>query len=228
MSTINCAIIAAAGRGKRLGAGLPKSLVHVNDYPIIAYQLYLLRNIKHVRIVVGFFEDELIAVVRKIRSDVIFVRNPNFRHTKTLQSFSLAAKGIKDNVLCIDGDMIINENDFENFLNACKDDDSPRIAISSNITDDPVYAYTEVINNEIHVTGFGRNDKSNYEWANVMYLPPSWLTFEPTDVFEKLAHYTPIKATEIDRQEVDTPQDLQLAENVIKKDPNYCKCLKQI
>ena len=53
MQHVENIIIAAAGRGKRLGLGLPKCLVRVQNRAIIEYQLHLVRHIPHVRLVVG-------------------------------------------------------------------------------------------------------------------------------------------------------------------------------
>lgn len=224
MSTITHAIIAAAGRGKRLGMGKPKCLIEVQGSPIIAYQLHLLRHVPDVRVVVGFSEYALMEQVKKIRQDVIFVRNPNFRHTGTLQSLHMAAKGLDDYCLCLDGDMIIEEKSFERFVEIC-DLGQPYIGVSDEITTDPVYAHVKPDPGGLIVHGFSRSNAGDgpaYEWANVAYIPSTWLNFEHTDVFKRLERQLPIKAACLRRLEIDTPEDLSLAEDVMAKEPQYC------
>ena len=67
MQHVENIIIAAAGRGKRLGLGLPKCLVRVQNRAIIEYQLHLVRHIPHVRLVVGYFEQDVVEFVRRLR-----------------------------------------------------------------------------------------------------------------------------------------------------------------
>ena len=220
MPPVEHVIIAAAGRGKRLGRGMPKCLVPVNGIPIINYLLYLVRDIPSVRLVVGYCEDDVVKHVRSIKRDVIFVRNPNFRHTTTLQSFFLAGRGLHSPVLCVDGDMIIEENSFTAFLAQC--DEKPLVGVASEISEDPVYAYTEGQGESLSVTGFGRDRPATYEWANMALIPPQWLAFEQTHFFEKLAHHLPLSAVPIRRVEIDTPPDLVAANTLLQRNTAYC------
>ncbi len=226
MQHVENIIIAAAGRGKRLGLGLPKCLVRVQNRAIIEYQLHLVRHIPHVRLVVGYFEQDVVEFVRRLRPDVLFVRNPNFRHTSTLQSLTLAARGLAGNCLCMDGDMIIEEESFQHFLADCADG-KPRIAVSAEITDDPVYAYVREPQTPLLVEDFGREKEGRYEWANIACIPAPWLAFEPTHFFEKLRQYCPLSASVIRRVEVDTPHDLAHAEAMLEAHPAYCRTVEQ-
>lgn len=116
MPVVKNAVIAVAGMGKRLGMGKAKCLVEVCGKSILKYQLNLLRDIENVFVVVGFREKDVIDATVKIRRDIIFVRNPNFQHTKTLGSFYLAARNINDGAIFMDGDMIIEPQSFNNFM----------------------------------------------------------------------------------------------------------------
>ena len=141
MSTVKNAVIAVAGMGKRLGFGKPKCPVEVCGRTLLEYQLALLENVENVFLVVGFRETDVIDYARLLRRDLIFVRNANFRHTKTLGSFYLAAKIIEGNAIFMDGDMIIEPKSFANFFDvACRNGEEITIAVSERIADDPVYA----------------------------------------------------------------------------------------
>ena len=151
MQAVENVVIAAAGMGKRLGKGIPKTLVQVNNKMICEYQLELLKNVKNVFMVVGFCEDEVMDTVRKIRKDVIFVRNPDYRHTKTLESYYLASKLIKGSALYMDGDMIISATDFDRFMASCENNQLC-VGISKRISDDPVYAFVNDNKQVIKIT----------------------------------------------------------------------------
>ena len=116
MPTVKNVVIAVAGMGKRLGLGKAKCLVKVCDKTILEYQLNLLRDVENIFLVTGFREDDVMNFAKKIRRDIIFVRNANFQHTKTLESFYLAARIIDDYAIFMDGDMIIEPNSFKKFL----------------------------------------------------------------------------------------------------------------
>src|SRR5947209_20101025 len=92
---VDIAIISAAGTGSRLGMNVPKCLVRVAGRRIVEWQLDLLWEVRDVRIVVGFLEDEVIECVRGIRPHVIFVRNPRYGVTSTLQSIALASRNLR-------------------------------------------------------------------------------------------------------------------------------------
>lgn len=214
MQTIENVVIAAAGMGKRLGMGKPKALVEVCGKKIIEYQLELLRDVPNVFMVVGFCDQMVMEAVKEIRSDVIFVRNPDFKHTKTLESFFLASQIIHGNGIFMDGDMIVRADDFQNFLNqASKHPEKMQIAVSKRISDDPVYTIVDEDENAIR---FSTTECSPYEWANIVSLPTELLRGGKENVYEFLAQYLPCGIACIDRLEIDTPEDLENAEQILR------------
>lgn len=220
MSTIKHVIIAAAGMGTRLGHGLPKALVEVNGKAIIDYQLELLEDFEDIRVVVGYMEEDLIKHIKAIRSDIIFVRNPDFKNTTTLQSVYLATKGIKDKCLVLDGDMIITKNSFDLFCEKCNDDEE-LIAISKDISDNPVYVMTREDGDKIFVDSFSRELESKYEWSNMAYMDPQNIQYERIHVYQSIERNCPVLGVEIDRVEVDTEEDLKNANEVILNNKIY-------
>lgn len=214
MSSVKNVVIAAAGMGGRLGAGIPKCLVDVAGKRIIEYQLDLLKEIENIYIIVGFCENEVMHVVKELRPDVIFVRNSNFQHTTTLESFSLATKIIDGNCLLMDGDMIIDKQSFGEFVRQCESSDSLLIGVSKRITDDPVYAHVkEGTGQKKQLEYFSLDDKSNYEWSNLAYLPANQIICQHTHLYQFLQSFLPAHCVIVDRFEIDTNEDLKNAVN---------------
>ena len=217
MQTVKNVVIAAAGMGTRLGIGNPKCLIEINDKALLEYQLDLLRDVENVFIVVGFMEEDVMNFAHKIRRDIIFVRNANFRHTKTLGSFYLGAKLIDGSTIFMDGDMIIEPKSFAEFLNAAATaEDKMLIAVSKRISDDPVYCDVEEGEHGLTIRGFSYDKKSAYEWANVVYMPAAWMEDGMSHTFEHLQKFLPASAKIIDRLEIDTPEDLRDVKNFLK------------
>lgn len=215
MQTVKNVVIAVAGMGTRLGMGKPKCLLEINGKTLLEYQLSLLEKVENVFLVVGFMEDDVMDCASKIRRDIIFVRNANFQHTKTLGSFYLAAKIIDGFAIFMDGDMIIEPNSFADFLENAVDKDFV-IAVSKRISDDPVYCDVVQNKNGLTIRNFSYENKSDYEWANVVHMPAAQMADGSSHTFEHLQKFLPVPAKIIDRIEVDTPEDLHSAEKFLK------------
>ncbi|NTE85649.1 NTP transferase domain-containing protein [Agrobacterium rubi] len=211
MSPVKHAVIAAAGLGSRLGHGKPKCLVEVEGVKILRHLLHLLSDVEDVRVVVGFEEKEVINEIRKIRPDVMVVRNPGFRATTTLHSYELGARHIKGDCLFMDGDMLIEEASFNAFLESCTPN-TPRLAITKTKTRDAVFTTVE---NGI-ATSFRRDDPTEYEWANISWLPNAFFSeIGNTAVYEQLRQFLPMATQELIAYEIDSEQDLLLAKENI-------------
>ena len=209
------AVIAAAGVGSRLGLGIPKCLVEVRGRRIIEYLLDAVADIPCVRLVVGFRELEVMAHVRALRRDVLFVRNPSFLHTTTLQSLHLGVRGLNDPCLILDGDTIYDPPSLRRLCDLSADG-APTVGVSTDITEDPVYAAVSHgargAAGELTITGFSRTEVSAYEWANVAVVSPGLLTDTPTHVFQRLSTGLPMRAAVIERLEIDTEEIFRRAE----------------
>lgn len=214
MSAVKNVVIAVAGMGTRLGFGRPKCLIRVNGRTILEYQLDLLKTVENVFLVVGFCEDDVMDFASKIRRDIIFVRNSDFQRTKTLGSFYLAAKIIDGAAIFMDGDMIIEPASFAEFLSAAGQSDNMLIAVSKRISDDPVYCDVTG-DTALRIRGFSYENKSAFEWANVVSMPAKLIIDGNTHTFEHLKNFLPAQAKVIDRLEVDTPEDLAYAEKFL-------------
>ncbi len=206
MSTVGHAVIAAAGLGSRLGMGKPKCLIEFDGISILQHQLDLLRDVKDVRVVVGFEEQQVIDLVRHCRPDAIIVRNAAFRSTTTLHSYLMGAQGVKGNCVFMDGDIVFSPVSFAAFLAACERD-VPLVGVTAAKTQDAVFAGFE----DKQVRWFSRERTSAFEWANLAWVPPGWFESPDGNVFERLSKHLPLRGCEVDSFEVDTAADHVLA-----------------
>ncbi len=214
MQTIKHVIISAAGIGSRLGINIPKCLVTVGGKKIIDYQLDNLQDIDDVRVVVGFQEEKVIEHVSKVRSNAIFVRNPLYSDTSTLQSIFLGAKYLNEPILVLDGDVILEKESFRDFLKVCQID-VPVIAVTPSGTEDAVFVQTHVNDNgDLLVDGFQREPKTNFEWTGIAYLKPEQIEYKNIFVYEALKKHVPLYASIIKCFEIDTQADLLRANTI--------------
>lgn len=205
MSNIKHAIISAAGLGSRLGLNKPKCLLRINGKSIINLQLNLLTQIEDVRVIVGFKEQEVINEVLSVRRDVTFVRNPDFSTTSNSYSLYLATKDFKEPYLTIDGDLIINKESFNSFLQEC--DSETIIGVSRTNSEDAVFVVT---NKEGRIISFTRELKGKYEWAGIAYLNNIKINPKINFQYENFLKYLPLRKKIIDCLEIDTPNDLAI------------------
>lgn len=220
MRTVKNAVICAAGMGTRLGLNVPKCLVKIRGKCVIDYILELLTEVKNVRIVVGFMEEEVIEHVVRIRKDVVFVRNPDFRNTSNSYSLSLGATGIKGPFLSIDGDMLIESESFMRFLKTF-DGENTLIGISKSKTEEAVFVER---NEGGDVVKFQRTPSLKYEWCGVAIIsPPVKISSDLKGgyVFEHFEKFIPLASSEIECYEIDTPNDLDYATANFKGGSNY-------
>lgn len=205
MSIVKHAVIAAAGFGSRLAMGKPKCLIEFSGTTILEHQLGLLRDVEDVRVVVGFEEERVAAIVKKIRSDVIIVRNPAYRTTTALHSYAMGAEHLKENCLFMDGDILFQHSSFSSFLLACEVNKT-LIGITKAKTIDAVYV---LMNEKSKIESFSRVIPTPYEWANIVWITPNKFK-NPTaiSVYERLTMHLPLETKEIISYEIDTLEDM--------------------
>lgn len=214
MSSLEYAIIAAAGLGSRLGHGIPKCLVEIGGRAIIERQLEALSAIPYVRIVVGYMEHAVMDVVSRIRKDVIFVRNPSFRSTTTQDSYAMAAKGLNCQCLFLDADIVFDSESLNEFI-MFSESYPVTVGVTAAKTDNAVYAVTHLaVGADLEIVSFSP-EPCQYEWANVVSAPAGCFFQKRGAVFETLQTLLPVPAKEIISFEVDTEQDLRRAEKFV-------------
>lgn len=203
-------IIAAAGKGCRLGAEIPKCLVGVNGHAIFEYQLKAFSWADEIRMVVGHMAEEVIRRVSSVNPNVVFIKNLDYSNTTTLQSNFLGARGVEGKAMFIDGDMVISRGTAEALYQAYEAGED-FIGVAGEISGEPVYAGVE----NGRVQWFSYDRPASYEWANVALLDIDRLTYQKTHFYVQLEKYLPTKALVVNRLEVDTPEDLRHAERRI-------------
>lgn len=213
MPAVDTVVIGAAGTGSRLGVGIPKCLVAVDGRSIIDHQLDLLAEVEDLRVVVGYREEQVVRHVSSRRPDAIFVRNPDYSRTTTLDSTLRAVRHIGDRpFLALDGDLLIEPSSFHAFMERCEATGPPLLGICRSGTDEAVFV-TRGSTGEI--TGFRRSVATDYEWCGPAFVRPEHLRDADGYVYQALERFLPLPAFEVVAREVDTQADLERARSAL-------------
>lgn len=203
-------IIAAAGVGSRLGAGIPKCLVEVNGHAIFEYQLRAFSWADEIRMVVGYHGDEVVKRVSILAPQVKFIHNREYSTTNLRQSYYLGAQGVEGKVLFLDGDTIMGKTAAGTIYKALEDGED-FIAVVRSMSENPIYAGVE----QGLVQWFSYERPSDYELANAAFMDAGKLESLNTLFYVQLEQHLPTKAVPIESLEIDTPEDLRHAEQRI-------------
>lgn len=203
-------IIAAAGVGSRLGAGIPKCLVEVNGHAIFEYQLRAFSWADEIRMVVGYHGDEVVKRVSAAAPQVKFIHNHEYAATNLRQSYYLGARGVEGKALFLDGDTIMGKAAAK-VVRKSMEDGEDFIAVVQSVSENPIYAGVE----QGMVRWFSYERSSDYELANAAFMDAGKLEYLNTLFYVQLEQHLPTKAVPIESLEIDTPEDLRFAERVI-------------
>jgi choline kinase len=199
-------VIAAAGEGSRLGMRVPKAMVEVAGKTILEYQLGAFSNDDDVRIVAGFKIAEISELAARLNPRVKIYENSDYSTTGVPYGCLLACGDINEPTLFVDGDLIFDKSTVDKF----REIDSG-IGVCDLSTEHPVMATVH----DGKVISFDRK-VGNFEWACVCKIHPSVLCADDRYMFYSLRRNLPISAVPIERIEIDTPADLELAENLVR------------
>lgn len=215
MTNIEGAVIACAGFGSRLGLGLPKCMIEVDNKTILTRLIESIQPlIPNIYIVVGFRADLIINHCCAHHPDVKIIKNHDFANTNTAHSMLLGAKHLSNKVLFLDGDLIIEPSALKNFVKASHQKPI-LIGVTQAKSKEPVFVKTSnpSIIEELKVYSFQREPKTNLEWANIFIGSPSILENNKDYVYKNFQTLLPADAYEINLCEIDTPEDLSNATN---------------
>lgn len=201
-------IISCAGIGKRLGRGIPKAIVELYGEELILRTLKLLDDVEDVRIVVGYQAEKVIEKVLSFRRDVMFVFNHDYLNTGTGASVLLAARGAKEYILTIDGDVIIHPNDMKKLL----EKDEEFVGVMDITTEDPVFVK---INDDNKAIGFSR-ENGEYEWTGITQLKTSHLIETTGHTLTLVEPRLPLPIEKVRMREIDTESDFIIAYDWVK------------
>ncbi len=213
MQPVKHIVIAAAGMGIRMGKQMPKCMVEFNGKPLIEHLLGMLGgDYTDIRIVVGYKADSVISFTRKIRKDIIYVLNNNYMGTKTLASYMLGARYLKDPVYYMDADIYFQPDSLNEFFSKAEQfPKMPLIGVTAVKTQGCIFAGLNQEKDKI--ISFSRSSRHAteelYEWANIAYLPKGALVNDKNQaVYQALEYLLPLPAFIIDSYEMDTPEDV--------------------
>ena len=215
LSKINHAVICAAGLGVRLGKNLPKTLVDItNDKKIIDYQLELVEDIEIVSYVIGYQYKKVLDYVKGKRDDLRIIHNSGYETNSTCYSIYLATKDIDEPYVSIDGDLLINKNEFKRFVDSFSGETI--LGITPAKTEDGVYC---ILNEKQEIVSFQRTPQTQHEWANIACInKPIILDKDEPFVYPQFEKHLPLKSYNVEHlYEVDTPKDLEFALNNLDK-----------
>lgn len=211
----NIVIIAAAGVGSRLGAGIPKCLVEVGGHAVFEYQLRAFSWADEVRMVVGYHGDEVVKRVSAFAPQVKFIHNHEYAATNLRQSYYLGAQGVEGKALFLDGDTIMGKT-AAGVIRRSMEHGEDFITVVKTVSENPIYAGVE----QGMVRWFSYERVSDYELANAAFMDSRKLEYLNTLFYVQLEQHLPTKAVPIESLEIDTPEDLRHAERRIAADSN--------
>ena len=193
-------VICCAGMGTRLGIGTTKALVKIAGKSIIQRQLEMLDEYDDIRVAVGYQAEKVIKEVKHIRKDVMFAFNNDYRKTGSGVSLSKTLIGARKYVVIMDGDLLINRDDFNRFMSEPQE----CISVCESHSSEPIYL--AVSNNEVNE--FLRSP-SKYEWGCLSKVLSSRLIAGAQGIDQMLQPLLPLKAVPMRIRDLDTQDDYE-------------------
>jgi choline kinase len=212
MQPVGNAVIAAAGLGSRLGLGHPKCMLEFGGVTLLSRMIRTVEaHVSRIHVVVGYREDMVIDHCARHHPQVVLVRNPEFRTTNTAQSLALGASHLTGKCVFLDGDLLMNPDSFSAFLVRAAQSDI-LIGLCQPNTENAVYVHAEESSHGLTLTGFTREQRTCYEWANVFAGQSTLMNGAENYVFEQLNKFLPLPGHLLELAEVDTNSDMRAAE----------------
>ncbi len=208
MSSVKSIVISCAGIGSRLGLGQTKALIKINGKSLISWQLELFKNVKDVRIVIGYQANDIINEVLKYRKDVIFVYNHRYFETKTGASFFLGSQHASEYVLEWDGDLLVHPEDVKKILET----EGEFICYAEKSSDEAVFVQTD---DQGNVLAFSR-ETGDYEWTGPACIKKEKVRYSSGNVFNQIEPYLPMKGIKVRAYDIDTYSDYKRVLEITK------------
>lgn len=201
-------VISCAGIGSRLGLGLTKALVQINGNSLISWQLKLFKDVKDLRLVIGFQANEIIDEVLKYRKDIIFCFNHRYFETKTGASYYLGARHANQESLEWDGDLLVHPDDVKRILNQ-----PGEFLCYGDITSEDTVCV--LVDTDGNVQGFTRNT-GDFEWTGPACMNKKHLTYCSQNVFNMFEPLCPIRGIKVRAYDIDTYNDYVRVSEITK------------
>lgn len=201
-------VLNCAGIGSRLGLGMTKALMELNGRTLLERHIENFRNVKDLRIVIGFQGADVMALARGLRNDILFVYNHDYFDTSSGYSFWLGAKFGTKEVIQWDGDLVIHPDDAA----LCLRMHGPFIAYSGKKSQDGVFCDLDKHGNVIQ---FSRQ-KGGYEWTGPCCVSASHINPDDKYVYNMLEKALPMPGLYVRAMDIDTEEDYREATNFVK------------
>ena len=195
-------LICCAGMETKLGIGGSKALLQIDNKPLIIHLLSKLKNYDDIRIILGYQAEQVINVVNNYRKDIMFAFNYEYRTTGPAASFKKGMINARKYLLLIDGDVLINPNQYDKFRKT----DGEYLVISNKHSSNPVLV--NVKNNEV----MSFTSKGDYEWTGIAKVESKKFKGGSFSTYSILEELLPMKAVFVDSRDIDSPEDY---ENVV-------------
>jgi 2-aminoethylphosphonate-pyruvate transaminase len=155
-------IILAAGSGRRLKINKPKGLLNIGEKALIEYSIKNLRRagVDDIYVVTGFGADQYQGYFERCESiddtKIKLIHNPEWRACGSGYSLQvcfreLAEKGIEDDLVILDSDILYNVDEFIDFIN----EENKDAILATNVPDgrhDACYIQTDLGDNLIKIS----------------------------------------------------------------------------
>lgn len=202
-------VLSCAGVGSRMGLGVTKTLLKLNDRLIIDHHLDNFKDTTDLRIVVGFQAMRLIEHVVAQRRDVVFVFNHDYFNSKTGRSYYLGAVHGREYAIEWDGDLLVHPKHMPEILVARE------YAAGSVVTsDEPVYMSVQ----GGQVTAFHLDAKAcAYEWTGPCSVRRDKLSPHAQNVYDSLSESLPLPFLLVEAYDIDTYEDYLRVSAIVKE-----------
>jgi choline kinase len=188
-----------------MGLNIPKSLIQINGFSLIEWQLRQLNESVEVIVVVGFKADEVAREVWNSRPDAIIVLNHRFQTTGTASSLSLGARISSERLVGLDGDVLLSRASLNQFLNS----DENLLGVMGLSSNNP---HKVKIENDF-VTEFDTSEHSDWEWTGPVNISKfACKNIGDGHIYQGLSSLLPIRAMVVDGIELDYFDDISKCE----------------
>ena len=179
-------------------------MVQIEGRSLLSRQIEALTHAKINDIyVVGGYKIELLeAELKRIGFSGKLLFNENYKTTNTLSSLFLGSRNAQKFTISVDGDLLIGRE----FFSHIHTDHEEWLGIYQKRTELAVCC--DLKNGK--VSGF--DGDSGYEWTGLLKIKSEKIPDGGSHVMEFLEEYLPLPWTETDVFEIDTPEDLQSAQ----------------